>query len=230
MNDLNHSPDRDGLALPDFSDDELAAAAAVGDPDAFDELVGRSAPVVLRYIRRLVDDGQAAEDLAQETMLALWRGLPDFGFRSSVRTWLFGVAHRKVADYYRRRREVPTVDERFADLASVQPLPSDEAERSELVDALRSELRRLPPPSRAVWWLREVEGLSLTEIGQVTGLTNGSVRGHLQRSRSYLATRLAPWKPGAPSGTPPGDGAAAGADRDGRLKRREARLPEGGDR
>ncbi|AZG48714.1 RNA polymerase sigma factor [Gordonia insulae] len=184
-----------------MSDDELAAAAAVGDREAFGVLVARVSPGLLRYLRRMISDPLAAEDLAQDTLLHAWKGLPDFGFRSSFRTWMFSIAHRKTVDHHRRHREIPTDEERFADLADPQPLPADQAEHASLVDALRAELRNLPTTSRATWWLRETEGLSTEEISRVLQISTGSVRGHLQRSRKYLSVRLAPWRPGAPPTT-----------------------------
>jgi RNA polymerase sigma-70 factor (ECF subfamily) len=190
------------LDLSELGDDELAGAAAVGDTEAFDVLVRRVTPGLLRYMLRMVDGQQTAEDLTQETLLDAWKGLPDFAFRSSFRTWMFAIAHRKAVDYHRRRRDVPFDDERFAELEAAGPLPSDMAERSLLMDALRAELDNLPANSRAAWWLKEVEGLTLEEIGQVLRITTGSVRGHLQRSRKFLLTRLAPWNPGKPRSTP----------------------------
>jgi RNA polymerase sigma-70 factor (ECF subfamily) len=196
---------RSPLAVADLSDEELAAAAGVGDTEAFTELVTRLLPVLLRYLRRMVNDPQVAEDLAQDTLLDAWRGLPDFAFRSTFKTWMFSIAHRKTVDHRRKKRDIPTDDTRFVDLAAAEPLPSDEALRHTLVDALGVELRSMPQTSRAVWWLREVEGMSLSEIARVLNISTGSVRGHLQRSRKYLATRLEPWRPdrthtGAPEG------------------------------
>ncbi|WP_228461186.1 RNA polymerase sigma factor [Gordonia spumicola] len=186
-----------GLELVDLSDDELAAAAAVGDAEAFAVLIRRMSPVLLRYMRRMVSDRQVAEDLAQETLLDTWKALPDFGFRSSFRTWMFAVAHRKTVDHHRRRRDLPVSDERFAELSANGPEPADSAEHSALMDALRAELENLPYTSRAAWWLKEVEGLTIDEVAQVLRVSNGSVRGHLQRSRKFLVVRLAPWQPGA---------------------------------
>ncbi|MCF8589024.1 RNA polymerase sigma factor [Gordonia liuliyuniae] len=194
--DVDHD---DNLDLESLSDDELAGAAAVGDAEAFDLLVRRMSPILLRYMRRMVSEPQTAEDLAQETLLDTWKGLPDFAFRSSFRTWMFAVAHRKTVDYYRRRRDLPTGAERFEELVARGPQPADTAEHSALMDALRAELGNLPHTSRAAWWLKEVEGLTLVEISEVLRVSTGSVRGHLQRSRKFLVTRLAPWQPGARS-------------------------------
>ncbi|WP_132992641.1 RNA polymerase sigma factor [Gordonia zhaorongruii] len=191
--DLAHT---EMLPLAELDDDELAGAAAVGDTEAFAVLVQRMSPSLLRYMRRMVNDPQTAEDLSQETLVDAWKGLPDFGFRSSFRTWMFRIGHRKAVDHYRRMHDVPTTAERFAELESAGPLPAESAESSLLWDALRDELQNLPHMSRAAWWLREVEGMSLNEISQVLRISSGSVRGHLQRSRKFLLTRLAPWQPG----------------------------------
>ncbi|MGO3325603.1 RNA polymerase sigma factor [Gordonia sp. (in: high G+C Gram-positive bacteria)] len=193
---VRDSGHNDILNLEDLTDDELAGAAAVGDAEAFEVLVRRMSPILLRYMRRMVDEPSTAEDLAQETLLDAWKGLPDFAFRSSFRTWMFAVAHRKSVDYYRRRRDLPTDGERFTELVAQGPLPAATAEHSALMDALRVELGNLPHTSRAAWWLKEVEGLTLVEISQVLRISTGSVRGHLQRARKFLVTRLAPWQPG----------------------------------
>ncbi|WOC12292.1 RNA polymerase sigma factor [Gordonia sp. MP11Mi] len=191
--DVDHN---DSLDLESLGDDELAGAAAVGDAEAFEVLVRRMSPILLRYMRRMVNEPQTAEDLAQETLLDTWKALPDFAFRSSFRTWMFAVAHRKTVDHYRRRRDLPTDRERFDELVAHGPLPADTAEHSALMDALRVELGNLPYTSRAAWWLKEVEGLTLVEISEVLRVSTGSVRGHLQRSRKFLSSRLAPWRPG----------------------------------
>ncbi|MBY4574011.1 RNA polymerase subunit sigma-70 [Gordonia paraffinivorans] len=199
---LGDSAHSRSLDLGELGDDELAGAAAVGDIEAFGVLVRRVTPALAGYLRRMVGDSQTAEDLTQETLLYAWKGLPDFAFRSSFRTWVFSIAHRRAVDHHRRRRDVPFEHEQFAELEATGPIPSDEAERQELIDALRVELDKLPTASRAAWWLKEVEGLTLEEISQVLRISTGSVRGHLQRSRKFLHTRLAPWDPGRRTATP----------------------------
>lgn len=189
-----------GSTLDPLTDDQLAAAAAAGDTDAFEVLVARMSPALIRYLRRMVADPQLVEDLAQDTLLDAWKGLPDFAFRSTFRTWMFSIAHRKVVDHRRRRHDIPAAEDRFTDLATPEPQPADAALRSTLMDALQIELEILPATPRAVWWLREVEGLSLDEIARVLRLSDGAVRGHLQRTRKRLTTRLAPWQPGAHEG------------------------------
>ncbi|GGF18298.1 RNA polymerase sigma factor [Williamsia phyllosphaerae] len=185
------------------SDELLARAAAIGDRAAFDELVRRTLPMLLRYANRMTPDRQNAEDVVQETLLAAWKGLPRFGFQSSFRTWVFSIAHRKIIDIRRKRSELAADDEFLTAVPSSSPTPVDDAMETSLMDALERELAELPYNSRAAWWLREMEGLSHPEIARILQITPGSVRGHLQRTRARLAERMEPWRPGG-TGDPTG--------------------------
>ncbi|MFD0925611.1 RNA polymerase sigma factor [Williamsia deligens] len=181
--------------LAEETDESLASSAAVGDRAAFEELVRRTLPLLLRYARRLTPDAQNAEDVVQETLVAAWKGLPKFTFQSSFRTWVFAIAHRKIIDLRRRRVEAPFDDEVMIALPDRRPGPADAALGRSLQEALEAELSALTPTSRAVWWLREMEGLSHPEIGEILSISPNSVRGHLQRTRARLAERLEPWRP-----------------------------------
>ena len=185
------------------SDELLARAAAIGDRAAFDELVRRTLPVLLRYANRMTPNRQNAEDVVQETLLAAWKGLPRFGFQSTFRTWVFSIAHRKIIDIRRKRSELAADDEFLTAVPSSSPTPVDDAMETSLMDALERELADLPYNSRAAWWLREMEGLSHPEIARILQITPGSVRGHLQRTRARLAERMEPWRPGG-TGDPTG--------------------------
>lgn len=198
--DLDHADSSDlghhaGFSFDELSDDELAGAAAVGDRAAFDVLVTRLTPVLLRYLRRMVSDSHVAEDLAQETLLHAWKGLPDFAFRSSFRTWMFSIGHRKAVDHYRRRRDVPTETDDFAAMASAAPEPADAVEHASLREALTFELSQLSPAARACWWLREVEGLSHDEIAGVLRLSRA-------RSAAICSAAANSWPTGSPCGGP----------------------------
>lgn len=193
---VRHVDDHRGRPrLADESDESLAASAAVGDRGAFEELVRRTLPVLLGYARRLTPDAQNAEDVVQETLVAAWKGLPTFGFQSSFRTWVFAIAHRKIIDLRRRRVDAPFDDEVMIALPDRRPGPADAAVGRSLHEALEVELAALTPTARAVWWLREMEGLSHPEIAHILSISPTSVRGHLQRTRAKLAERLEPWRP-----------------------------------
>lgn len=178
------------------SEESLIRAAALGDRIAFDDLVRHHLKPLLRYATRLTGSVTTAEDITQETFLAAWRGLPNFAFESSFRTWLFTIASRKTIDLRRRQAAIPVTGEAFEGTEERAPGPDAQALSHSLLEALQDELGKLSYHSRASWWLREVEGLSHDEIATTLSITRGSVRGHLQRARAQLAERLAPWNPG----------------------------------
>ncbi|TWS20820.1 RNA polymerase sigma factor [Tsukamurella asaccharolytica] len=184
----------DSELLPSLSDETLTRRAQRGDAQAFDMLVQRHGPALYRFVARTTPQRTDCDDIVQESLIAAWKALPSFAFRSSLRTWLFSIATRKTADVLRRR--APVVDSDALDTAVAQgPGPVERATDREFLDALGQELGRLPYPARAAWWLREVDGLSVAEIASVLRTTEGSVRGHLQRTRQRLAEKLREYRP-----------------------------------
>ncbi|WP_193560267.1 RNA polymerase sigma factor [Tsukamurella sputi] len=180
--------------LRSLSDETLTRRAQRGDTAAFDVLVQRHAPAMHRFVARTMPERSDCDDIVQESLIAAWKALPNFAFRSSLRTWLFSIASRKTADVLRRR--APVVDsEAVVEAAASGPGPVEKATDRDFLDALGRELGRLPYPARAAWWLREVDGLSVAEIAAVLRTTEGSVRGHLQRTRQRLAEALGEYWP-----------------------------------
>lgn len=180
--------------LSSLSDETLAKRAQRGDVDSFDAIVQRHAPAIYRFVARTLPERTDCDDIVQEALIAAWNALPNFAFRSTLRTWLFSIAARKTADLLRRRGPV-VVSEIVQDVATSEPGPVEKVADSDFLDALSRELSRMPYPSRAAWWLREVDGLSIEEIASVLRTTEGSVRGHLQRTRRRLAEALEGYRP-----------------------------------
>jgi len=184
---------RDGL-LERLSDDALARCAQRGDTEAFDILVVRHAPALHRFVANTYPDRDECDDIVQETFIAAWKALPTFGFRSQFRTWLFSLASRKTVDALRRRRPQSDLDS-APDIPEFAPGPGQRALSREFLTALTRELNLLPYPARVTWWLREVYDMPLAEIATVLHTTEGSVRGHLQRTRLRLAAALEEFRP-----------------------------------
>lgn len=192
-------PDEDDVslvALVDASDAALVRAARLGDQDAFGVIVDRFGPGMYQYALRLVAGHEAdAAEVVQEALISAWKSLDSFEGRSALRTWLFSLVHRRAADLTRKRRPTPIDDDlisRVARPATDNPLQS--ALDSELLEALQQALDELPWHQRAVWLLRETEGMSYDEIAATLSLPVGSVRGHLHRGRRTLAERMARWR------------------------------------
>ncbi len=164
------------------TDKRLLGRLARGDAGALTVLYERHARSIFAFLCRLTGNTPAAEDLLQETFLAAWHCSGTFQGRSSVRTWLFGIAHNKAGHWLRRRHPQP-LDEH-------QEIPAPGPDVSELADAawererVTAALARLPTTQRAVLELTFYQCLSYAEIAEVLDCPVGTVK-----SRAYLARR-----------------------------------------
>ncbi len=149
--------------------------------------VEQLAEPVFLYLRHYCGDEHLAQDLAQETLLRVTRGLPGFDGRSSLKTWAITIATRVAADHYRRGgRQVAEAE--FEDEAL---LPVDDAslEQQLVVDEMNACIRQvidtLPDDYRAALVLKDLEGFSEKEVAEVLGcsLANAKIRIHRARKR-----------------------------------------------
>jgi RNA polymerase sigma-70 factor (ECF subfamily) len=158
---------------------------------AFQKLVETHAPYVWRALRSLGVAEADLPDISQETFLIVHRQLPSFEGRSSLRTWIYGIALRVSSDYrgkaYRRREllrdELPD--------AGHQDCPHSELERREarrLVDALLSELDEA---RRQVFVLYEMEQLKMREVAEIVGCPITTAYSRLGSARDAIKASLA---------------------------------------
>lgn len=177
------------------SDRVLIGAAALGEADAFEAIVQRYGPDVFRYARNMLSDVGAAEEVTQDAFVAAWKGLDNFRGDSALRTWLFSLVSHKVIDH-RRRRSVPPAEDWVFERRSTGhgSDPEADATNESFMTELGVALAELPYRQRACWLLREVEGMTHPEIGEVMSLSAGAVRGQLTRARATLSERLAAWR------------------------------------
>jgi RNA polymerase sigma-70 factor, ECF subfamily len=165
---------------------ELALRARTGDRDAQTALVRVTQAEVWRFTAALVDPG-SADDLTQETYLRAFPALVGFEGRSSVRTWLLGIARRTCADHVRavvRRRRL---DARLAAQGLTDPPGPDPSARLAAADLLR----RLPEERRTAFVLTQVLGLSYAEAAEVEEVPVGTIRSRVARARDELVTAVA---------------------------------------
>jgi RNA polymerase sigma-70 factor (ECF subfamily) len=185
------------------TDSELLVAAQAGDRTAAEALLTRHLPAVLRFTHRMCSNPADAEDVAQDTLLAAYRGLGGFRGEGTVTTWLYAVARRTCARKHRRKRDAPERVESLDDHGDApegeSPGPDETAAGHELGAALELAIRELPVAWRSVLVLRDVEGLPANEVAEALGIEVGTVKTRLHRARAALRARLAPHLvPGAP--------------------------------
>lgn len=169
------------------TDMALVQAIARGDEEALARLYERYAGLLFNYLLALVDDRQTAEDLLQEVFLAVWQGARRFRGRSTVRTWVYRIAHHRAIDHLRRRRPQVSVDE--VTLVADHD-PEAMVEQSRRAEAVRRALATLSPTHRAVVELTFVHGLSYREIADVLGCPPGTVKSRMSHALRYLKAAL----------------------------------------
>ena len=158
-------------------------------PD-FDALYEEHFDFVWRSVGRLGVDPSAVEDAAQDVFVIAHRRLADFEGRSSVKTWLFGIALRVARDHRRtarRKRSHGLLTEGEADTAAVAdtstPSPLESASRSEAIERLEAILGELDEDRRAVFILAELEQMSGPEIAEAVGANVNTVYTRLRAAR-----------------------------------------------
>jgi RNA polymerase sigma-70 factor, ECF subfamily len=159
-----------------FDDRELWKRITAGDADAFDGWYRETAPRLRSFLRHLTGSEHAADDLMQETYTHIWRRPQSFDAeRGTLRGWLFGVARKQAAEWWRRQR--PS-----------DPLPDDGAATGlgESQSMIADALNHLKPDERSLLWLREVEGQSYAELAVILDIPLGTVRSRLFAARESL--------------------------------------------
>jgi RNA polymerase sigma-70 factor (ECF subfamily) len=174
-------------------DAELAALAQAGDREAFGELVNRYSAGARRVARAVLGNPEDADDAAQDGFLAALRHLGRYDPNRPFGPWLMRIVANAATDRMRRRR-VRAAEVIPATIATGEPGPDREADRSALHVALRQALATLPERQRTAVVLFDVEGYTHGEIADVLRIPVGTVRSHVFHARRALRTALAPWK------------------------------------
>jgi RNA polymerase sigma factor (sigma-70 family) len=161
------------------------------DEAAFELLVWRHGPMVLRVCRRILRDVHGAEDAFQATFLTLACKAGSIGKQEAVSSWLYKVAYRialraQAGVAKRARHEKPMVE----CLAATGSAPPDEAAWRELGPLLDAEVQRLPEKYRAAFILCYLEGKTNEEAAQELGCPKGTILSRLARARERLRKRL----------------------------------------
>ena len=185
------------------SDDDAALMLRYrnGDPRAFEILYTRHKGALYRFLQRLCRNREAVNDLFQESWSKLIVSRERYEPRAQFTTFLFHIAHNCAVDYFRRaaRQHIGNTD----DVSELQErLPSAETDRpdaqaseAQLQKAFELALQQLPEEQRNVFVLREETGLSLEEIGAITGVTMETAKSRLRYALAKLRAALKQYEP-----------------------------------
>lgn len=193
-----------------LSDEELLAAYAAGDARAFGELYGRHERPVYRYFLRQGAAPAMADDLLQETWLAVIRHAAQFEPRARFTTWLYTVARSKLVDHWRARGATVSLADAANDAGAgadgdgddwIAELPGAESDRPDVQALSRAQARAfvdaveaLPPPQREAFLLQAEGGLTLEQIAAVTQAGHETVKSRLRYAMNRLRTAMEAWQ------------------------------------
>jgi RNA polymerase sigma-70 factor (ECF subfamily) len=168
---------------PVEGDAELLARVRAGEERAMAWLFDRYSKVVYSVALRVLRDPAAAEDVLQEVFMQLWRNPDTFlATRGSLGGWLAVVARNRSIDVLRRRRPMESVD----DVALASPCNlGNEAERNIMIEKARGVIHLLPREQKKTLEMAFFDGLTHSEIAEMTGDPLGTVK---TRIRSALTT------------------------------------------
>ena len=171
-------------------DARLMVSFQQGNVRDFELLMQRRYRSVLNLAYRFLGDATAAEDVAQDVFLQLFRSAATYRPKASFTTWLYTITRNACYSELRRRGRKPLLFDEQAAGDPPAPDTPDSLEQAELQRAVKSAIASLPQGQRMAVILRRYEQLSYEQIAEVMGATESAVKSLLHRSRETLKEKL----------------------------------------
>lgn len=159
----------------------------------FETVLDQFGEALWRITSGYADQDADRRDLHQDILVAIWRALPRFEGRSSLKTFVYRIAYNRGMSFRAslRRRSHSSLDQRQSDAG---PGPEEDLEHRRRLELLRGAVRELPPAQRQVVMLR-LDGLSHRQIAEVVGISEGNAAVRLSRAKKTLEQLLQPEQP-----------------------------------
>jgi RNA polymerase sigma factor (sigma-70 family) len=151
--------------------------------EEYNKCVDLFADGVYRFILKNLKDEENARDIVQDAFTKMWEKVRDISFEKS-KSYLFTAAYHTMIDFIRKERPKETID----NLANMNS--TENSGYSDLKEILDEAIEKLPDIQRSVLLLRDYEGYSYEEIGQITGLNESQVKVYIYRARIYMKNYL----------------------------------------
>lgn len=174
-------------------EEKLVKKAAKGDTAAFEQLVLMYQKKVYSMALRMTGNPEDAQDLAQEAFLRVYRSLPGFKGEAKFSTWLYRIVSNLCIDFGRRKKSVISIytqdesgEERELVIEDESYSPEKEYDKAETAEIINRAVMMLSEQHREIFLMRELYGLSYSEIAKATGLEDGTVKSRIFRAREKL--------------------------------------------
>jgi RNA polymerase sigma-70 factor (ECF subfamily) len=177
-----------------YSDRDLVNKILGGDQRAFTALVKRYEKLVWHIVLKLTNNPDVVADISQEIFIRIFQKLGDFGFRAKLSTWIATVAYRTTINELKKNSlknigETVDVQEWKAYFINTSN-PENITTQNELIQMIRQAIDRLPRQYKIVLVLYHMEDFNYHEIGEITGMPQGTVKNYLFRGRKMLKELL----------------------------------------
>jgi RNA polymerase sigma-70 factor (ECF subfamily) len=169
---------------PDVPPESMARVAERRKPLVFDEVYEECVDFVWRSLKSLGVRDATLDDAVQDVFVVVHRRLADFEARSTVRTWVFGIAVRVARDHRRRERRKGGLEPLDFETVDPMPGPHDEAATAEALRKVAIVLEALDDAKREVFVLSEIEELTAPEIAEALGINVNTVYARIRAARS----------------------------------------------
>jgi RNA polymerase sigma-70 factor (ECF subfamily) len=176
-----------------ITDEEVVARVLAGETAFFEIIMRRYNQRLYRAARAILRDDAQAEEVVQAAYVQAYEHLPQFAGRASFAAWLIRIAVNEGLARLRRRKLYENdagEGDRMDRFASPMPDPEQAAATSEICKLLEQMIEALPDGNRAVFILRDVEGMSTAETSDALHITEENVKTRLHRARSALRKAL----------------------------------------
>jgi RNA polymerase sigma-70 factor (ECF subfamily) len=191
----NYDPRAMEMPQPCTSEDPKVDALKAGSEHAFRCLFEQERERLENFVRKIVNDGDEAENIVQETFAEAYRQIGDFRGEAKVSTWLFSIARHLAYGHLRKAKrhnykEHETIEFLQAEQGDGATVTEEAVELAERKNIVHDALQELPEHYRRVVQLRDLEEKSTTETAEHLGLTEVNVRVRLHRARKQLREHL----------------------------------------
>ena len=181
-----------------YEDSELVSKFQNGQENCFDELVRKYQNKIYSLAYRMVHNSEDAWDLAQDTFVRAYQGLPKFKRQSAFYTWLYQICVNLCINFNKKSAKLRTVSQEDVGEGIVMNMPArntpeTDLHQKKLQTALASAIKELPEQQRAVFLLRQYQGLKNDEIAKVVKCSSGAVKAHYFHAVRKLRNLLQDW-------------------------------------
>ena len=172
-------------------DTDLVRRVAAGDRVALRRIHDRFQRPLIGYLLRFVRDHAVAEELAAEVMVGIWRQAARYEGRSSLETWVFGIAHNKAVSWLRKRREEGMPEGAADALVDERADPEAEADATSVTDMMSRLIQRLSVEQQAALQLTYYQDMPLEQVADAMGCPVNTVKTRIYYARQHLKRMLA---------------------------------------